>query len=93
MQQDNKGNMVGVCFLGEYDIAAALVNAGWAVVYSRHTDIYMPYQIQARKNANGLWQGEFYMPWDWRKIQSRKPQIKIINKKPKRKRTFFNPLG
>ena len=93
MEQDANGNMMGVCFFGEYDIGAALVNAGWAVVYSKHTDIYMPYQNQARRSANGLWQGEFYMPWDWRKIQSRKPQIKIINKKPKRKRTFLNPLG
>ena len=53
----------------------------------------MPYQMHAQKNGYGLWQGDFYMPWDWRKIQSRKPKIKIINKQPKRKRTFLNPLG
>ncbi len=93
MQEDAKGNMLGVCSLGAYDIGAALVNAGWAVVYSKHTDIYMPYQVQAQNNARGLWQGEFYMPWDWRKIQARKPKIKIINQQPKRKRTFLNPLG
>lgn len=93
MQEDAKGNMLGVCSLGVYDLGAALVNAGWAVVYTKHTDIYMPYQIQAQKNARGLWQGEFYMPWDWRKIQARKPKIKIINQQPKRKRTFINPLG
>jgi len=84
---------MGICFLGEYDIGAALVNAGWAVAYGKHTNIYMPYQYQAQRNGNGLWQGNFYMPWDWRKIQARKPQIKIINNKPKRKRTFMNPLG
>ena len=93
IQQDENGNMVGVCSLGAYDIGAALVNAGWAVVYDKHTDIYMPYQVQAQNNGRGLWQGEFYMPWDWRKIQARTPKIKIINNKPKRKRTFFNPLG
>lgn len=93
MQQDNKGNMIGTCSLGAYDIGAALVNAGWAVVYSKHTDIYLPYQVQAQNNARGLWQGEFYMPWDWRKIQSRTPKVKIINKPKKRKRTFFNPMG
>lgn len=93
IQQDENGNMVGVCSLGAYDIGAALVNAGWAVVYSKHTDIYMPYQVQAQNNGRGLWQGEFYMPWDWRKIQARTPKIKIINNKPKRKRTFLNPLG
>ena len=93
MQQDANGNMIGVCSLGAYDIGAALVNAGWAVVYSKHTDIYMPYQVQAQNNGRGLWQGEFYMPWDWRKIQARKPKIKVINQKPKRKRTLINPLG
>ena len=90
IQQNAQGNMVGTCSLGVYDIGAALVNAGWAVVYKQHTDIYMPYQIQAQNNHRGLWQGEFYMPWDWRKIQARKPKIKIINKPKKRKSTFLN---
>lgn len=93
MQQDQKGNMVGTCSLGAYDIGAALVNAGWAVAYTQYTDVYVPYQQQAQDNARGLWQGEFYMPWDWRKIQARKPDIKIIKQKPKRKRTFLNPMG
>lgn len=93
MQEDANGNMLGVCSLGAYDLGAALVNAGWAVVYDKHSTIYAPYQIQAQNNARGLWQGEFYMPWDWRKIQARKPKIKIINQQPKRKRTFLNPLG
>lgn len=93
MQQDKNGNMAGTCSLGAYDIGAALVNAGWAVAYAKHTDIYIPYQQQAESNGSGLWQGEFYMPWDWRKIQARKPNIKIIKQKPKRKRTILNPLG
>lgn len=93
MEKDAKGNMVGVCSLGDYDIGAALVNAGWAVAYEQYTDIYVPYQIQAQNNTRGLWQGEFYMPWDWRKLQARKPNIKIIKTKPKRKRTFLNPMG
>ncbi len=93
MQQDQAGNMMGVCSLGAYDIGAALVNAGWAVAYTQYTDIYVPYQIQAQKNSRGLWQGEFYMPWDWRKIQQRKPDIKIINKPKKKRRSVFNPLG
>lgn len=93
MQQDANGNMAGTCSLGAYDIGAALVNAGWALAYTKHTDIYVPYQQQAENNGSGLWQGEFYMPWDWRKIQARKPNIKIIKQKPKRKRTILNPLG
>ncbi len=93
LQQDQNGNMIGICSLGAYDLGAALVNAGWAVVYNEHSDIYAPYQKQAQQNIRGLWQGEFYMPWDWRKIQARKPKIKVINKPKSRKRTFLNPMG
>lgn len=87
MQQDKKGNMVGTCSLGQYDLGAALVNAGWAVAYTKYTDIYVPYQEQAQMNGHGLWQGKFYMPWDWRALQAQKPKIKII--KPKKRRQNF----
>ena len=87
MQQDAKGNMVGTCSLGEYDIGAALVNAGWAFAYTKYTDIYVPYELQAQANGNGLWQGKFYKPWDWRALQAQKPKIKVI--KPKKHRQNF----
>ena len=85
MQQDTKGNMVGTCSLGQYDIGAALVNAGWAVSYQKYTDIYVPYERQAQMNKRGLWQGTFYMPWDWRAMQGKKPKIKVIKPKKRRK--------
>lgn len=93
IQKDGNGNMIGTCALGAYDIGAAIVNAGWAVAYPKHTDIYMPYQTQAGQNKRGLWQGDFYMPWDWRKIQAQKPKIKIIKPKTPKRRTILNPLG
>lgn len=77
MQQDKNGNMVGTCSLGQYDIGAALVNAGWAVAYTKYTDIYVPYQQEAMKRRDGLWQGKFYMPADWRAIKAKKPKIKV----------------
>lgn len=85
MQQDSKGNMVGTCSLGQYDIGAALVNAGWAVSYKKYTDVYAPYEYQAQLNKRGLWQGSFYMPWDWREMQSKKPKIKVIKPKSRKK--------
>ena len=72
--QTQKGTLIGICLLGAYDIGAALVNAGWAVADTRKTKIYEPYQKQALKNKRGLWQGSFYMPWDWQKIQQRRPK-------------------
>ena len=83
MQQDKKGNMVGNCALGAYDLGAAIVNAGWAVAYEKYTDIYVPYEHQAKINRRGLWNGKFYKPWDWRQIQQQRPEIKIT--RPKRK--------
>ncbi len=85
LKQDSKGNMIAVCSLGQYDIGAALVNAGWAVVDPQQNTIYVPYEQQARDNRRGLWQGQFYKPWDWRKIQSKKPKIKVIKPKQQKK--------
>ena len=86
MQQDQRGNMAGVCFLGEYDLGAAIVTAGWALAATKYTDIYAPYEQEARRNKNGLWSGSFYRPEDWRVLRTQKPDIKIIKpKEPKKK--------
>ena len=81
IQQDTKGNMVGTCALGAYDLGAALVNAGWAVAYTKYTGAYLPYEIQAQQNKRGLWQGQFYKPWDWKKIQARQKNVKVVRKR------------
>lgn len=85
MQSDAKGNMMGICTLGQYDIGAALVNAGWAVSV---VDIYYSYEQQAQANKRGLWQGRFYKPEDWRKLQAKKPKIKVIKPKSTKKGIF-----
>lgn len=93
--QDDRGVLTAVCMLGPYDIGAALINAGWAVADTRQTQIYVPYQNQALTNKRGLWQGEFYMPWDWEKIQARKANVKVIRSKKSsgRRSVWFNPFG
>lgn len=91
IQQDTNGNMVGTCAFGPYDISAALVNAGWAVANPKYADayaIYVVYEEQAQKNRRGLWEGQFYKPWDWQKMQNRKGTVKIIRPK-KRKPGLF----
>ena len=90
IQQDTSGNMVGTCSYGPYDIGAALVNAGWAVANPKYADayaVYIVYEEQAQKNRRGLWEGKFYKPWDWQKMQHRKGSVKII--RPKKKRGLF----
>lgn len=70
-----KHRATGVCFLGEYDVAAAIVEAGWAVAYAKNTDVYVPYEKHARKELKGLWNGRFYRPSDWRKMQVQRAKI------------------
>ncbi len=89
IQQDTKGNMVGTCSYGPYDVGAGLVQAGWAVAYTKYTDAYLPYEEMARQNRNGLWQGTFYKPWDWKKLQSRQGNIKVIRKTKKKRFSIF----
>ncbi|MBO7097930.1 MAG: thermonuclease family protein [Alphaproteobacteria bacterium] len=88
IQQDTTGNMVGTCSFGEYDIGAALVDAGWAVAYTKYTDVYLAYEQQAQRNRRGLWQGQFYKPWDWMKIQQRKGTVKVTRPKKKKRGLF-----
>ena len=90
--EDKQGVLTGVCMLGQYDIGAAIVNAGWAVADTRQTKIYLVYQNQAIQNKRGLWQGKFYMPWDWQKIKARKSKIKIIQPKTKKRKSVWSGI-
>lgn len=74
-----RNRATGACFVDnyKYDLAAVVTNAGWAVAYTKNTDVYIPYEQQAAQNHRGLWEGEFYKPWDWAKIQNRKVEIQI----------------
>ena len=79
------GWATGTCFVdnNNYDVAAVTVNAGWAVAFTQNTDVYVNYEGQAKANRRGLWAGTFYKPWDWRKIQNRKVDIKVKYNVPK----------
>ena len=94
INKTERGILNGVCLLGDYDIGAAIVNAGWAVADARQNAIYVPYQQQASANRRGLWEGEFYMPWDWQRIKNRKANIKILTpkNKSKRRKAWLNPF-
>lgn len=87
LKQNSKNNVTATCSYGQYDIGAALVSAGWAVTLPNNA-IYRPYELQAQKAQRGMWQGQFYKPWDWREIQSKKPKIKII--KPKTQKRLWD---
>ena len=77
-------------------LPVTLSQRAFSIISFRQTQIYLPYQNQALSNRRGLWQGEFYMPWDWQKIQNRKANVKVIKSKEastSRRKVWFNPFG
>lgn len=63
------GQDLATCIWGGYDIGAALVGAGWGIANTKETNIYKPYEVKAKNESVGLWQGTFYSPEDWRDIK------------------------
>ncbi len=63
---DQYGRTAALCRLGDKDLGAEMVRAGWALVFTRHSSDYAPEEDDARETRRGLWAGTFDMPWDWR---------------------------
>jgi endonuclease YncB( thermonuclease family) len=54
----------GNCFVGETSLEIEIVRNGWAIAH--HSGI-TAWEIIARENKRGLWQGRFVLPERWRK--------------------------
>lgn len=65
--RDRYGRIVAVCFLGQKDINAWMVEQGWAVAYRHFAKDYIGHERRAAASKRGLWQGQFVAPWDWRR--------------------------
>ncbi|MEZ5913441.1 MAG: thermonuclease family protein [Paracoccaceae bacterium] len=66
---DRYGRKVAVCRAHGVDVNEWTVRNGWAVAYRRYSKAYVGAEKLARRERLGLWQGEFEMPWDWRRRQ------------------------
>ena len=44
-----------------------MVRNGYAVAYVKYSKKYLFQENLARKENLGIWNGEFQMPWDWRR--------------------------
>jgi endonuclease YncB( thermonuclease family) len=70
--RDRYGRALAVCSAGAVpDLGEALVRDGYAVNYSRYTDVYLAAENEARAARRGIWQGRFENPEHWR---HRRPQ-------------------
>jgi endonuclease YncB( thermonuclease family) len=70
--RDQYGRVVAVCSLPQPDGSSLdlndwMVRQGNAVAYTRFTDDYVAAEEEARAARRGLWQGEFLLPWDYRR--------------------------
>jgi endonuclease YncB( thermonuclease family) len=63
---DIYNRIVSVCFVEGEDINAWMVAKGWALAYRHYSRDYVTQEERASKAKQGMWQGEFEPPWDWR---------------------------
>lgn len=63
---DRYDRTVGVCTAGGKELNRAMVEAGWAMAYTRHSLGYANAEREAKQARRGIWQGRFEDPEDWR---------------------------
>jgi endonuclease YncB( thermonuclease family) len=72
------GRVVAVCYVGSEDLdrwmveqgwAIAMVEQGWAMAFRKYSLDYVDAEDDAREAGRGIWQGEFEMPWEWRRAR------------------------
>ena len=66
-QKDKYNRLIAICYVRNKDINMWLVRNGLAVSYKKYSSKYLHQEKMAQKEKIGLWQGEFDMPWEWRK--------------------------
>ena len=64
--RDRYGRLIAKCSLGNVDINEQMVLGGQALAYRKFGTDYVRAEKAARALNEGLWQGKFVPPWDWR---------------------------
>jgi endonuclease YncB( thermonuclease family) len=65
--KDRYGRVVAVCRIDGRDVGRFQVRRGWAVAYRYFSKDYVEDEEIARREKNGIWAGEFEMPWEYRR--------------------------
>lgn len=66
LDTDRYGRAVATCWLGEADIAEAIVREGYAWAYVEYSSKYLDAQEAAQADAAGLWAVTQDAPWEHR---------------------------
>ncbi len=65
-EKTRTGELLAVCRVGDRILNEEMVAEGWALAYTKESDLYLPVQERAKRAKSGLWRGEFVRPWLWR---------------------------
>ena len=63
---DIYGRSVSVCYAGGVDVGRAMVTGGWALAFTRYSNVYEGDEAQAKAAGLGIWSSEFELPQDYR---------------------------
>lgn len=58
--------ITATCWAGEYDLSEGMVYTGWALADPQSGAVLKLLQTVAESKKNGLWAGQFDLPWIWR---------------------------
>lgn len=72
---DRYDRTVATCNVGNDDVSAWLVSAGWALAYRRYSSDYVANENRARNERLGIWAGEFQVPWEWRAARQKRQPV------------------
>lgn len=70
--KDRYGRFLSACYRGGENLNAWLVQEGLALAYVRYSNRYKAPEDKARIERQGIWNGTFIAPWDWRR---QKPDV------------------
>lgn len=63
---DDYDRLLAVCYAGDIEINAALVETGHALAFRRYALDYIAEEDRARQSSAGAWAGTFTPPWKFR---------------------------
>ena len=66
---DRYKRYIGECYKRNLNLNSWLVSNGHAVAYRKYSKKYVTEELFAKQKKNGIWQGKFEMPWDYRKLK------------------------
>jgi endonuclease YncB( thermonuclease family) len=64
--RDRYGRMVAVCWVGDEDVSAWMMQEGRALAFRKYSSRYVVEEDAARAAGRGIWLGTFKAPWEWR---------------------------